>query len=299
MPAKGIAAHPIQTLREHATALEAAITLSLADPKPRYIHRLRTSTRRIEAQLALIGLLPDLPEHAQLARKVRKRLRRLRRAAGSVRDLDVQIDLVDGATPRRSENTSASDLEKEVRSLGRHLKRLREQKAGDLLHLLLKQQAKISLSLEDLLQRLEPAESVALTPAQISGLTRDWYIHNTPVSEPTNAGDADHLHAIRKSAKLARYIAESASPVSTLKVPVRTKATQMAQQFESLQQSGGTWHDLLTLSGIARKHLGKRSSLTEYFERQQQDSLAEYQKHLGSFPERSAPADRRPRKSGS
>lgn len=300
MPVKETAAYPIQILREHATALEAAITLSLADPKPRYIHRLRTSTRRIEAQLALIGLLPDLPEHAQLAGKVRKRLGKLRRAAGSVRDLDVQIDLAEGATPKTSKSKLAADLEKEVRSLSKYLKRLRDQEAVALLHLLTKRQAKISLSLEDLLQCLEPAGSVALTLAQLSGLTRDWYVHNTPA--PSNTGDPDYLHAIRKSAKLARYIAESATPVSagsTAKAAGRTKAAQLAQQFESLQQSGGTWHDLLTLAEIAREHLGKHSPLTEHFKQQKKNALAEYQKHLESFPERSALAVPRTRKAHS
>lgn len=292
MPVKETAAYPIQTLREHVTALEAAITLSLADPKPRYVHRLRTSTRRIEAQLALLGLLPDLPEHAKLAGKVRKRLGKLRRAAGSVRDLDVQIDLVEGAKPKTSKSKPAADLEKEARSLNKLLERLRDQEADALRHLLTKQQAKISLSLENLLQCLQPSESIALTPAHLSDLTREWYVHNTPVSERSNTDDPDHLHAIRKSAKLARYIAESATPVpaaSTGKAAGSPKTTQLAQQFEALQQSGGTWHDLLTLAEIAREHLGKHSSLTEHFGRQQQKSLAEYQKHLESFPQRSAP----------
>ena len=92
-------AHPIRTLREHVTALEAAITLCLADPAPKPVHRLRTSTRRIEAQLMLLELLPALPLHHKTAGKARRLLKKLRRAAGQVRDLDVQNDLIATETP--------------------------------------------------------------------------------------------------------------------------------------------------------------------------------------------------------
>ncbi len=89
-------AYPIRTLREHVTALEGAIMLVLVDSKKDSVHRLRTSTRRIEAQLELLSLLPDLPDYRRAAKKVRRPLKELRRAAGLVRDLDVQRGLVRG-----------------------------------------------------------------------------------------------------------------------------------------------------------------------------------------------------------
>ena len=123
------AAHPVRTLRELVTSLGAAITLVLADPKPRSIHDLRTGTRRIEAQLELLALLPDLPRHAKPAKKAGKLLRKVRRAAGSVRDLDVQRNIV------ASKSREAAELRKVtceigIRVTGKGVYRLRRAVGG-------------------------------------------------------------------------------------------------------------------------------------------------------------------------
>ncbi len=99
---------PVRTLREHVTALEAAMMVCLADPRPRAVHRLRTMTRRIEGQLALLAMLPA-SLCKQSAKKLRRILKKFRRAAGEVRDLDVQVDLIDGvesASPSKSSFTT-------------------------------------------------------------------------------------------------------------------------------------------------------------------------------------------------
>src|ERR1017187_7315792 len=87
-------AHPIQVLRDATTSLDAAILLCLADPEKSAVHRLRTTTRRIEAQLALLSMLPGLPPHEDEQRKVLRLIKKLRRSAGKVRDIDVQRDLI-------------------------------------------------------------------------------------------------------------------------------------------------------------------------------------------------------------
>lgn len=254
------AAHPVRTLRELVTSLEAAITQTLADPKPRPVHHLRTGTRRIEAQLELLTLLPDLPKHDKPARKARKQLRKLRRAAGRVRDLDVEQDLVE----------SRSDEASQLQSLFKHQRERAAQKLIDTLH---KHQAKLTRALENLLEALAPAESLTIPAAHLAKLTLDWYARNAPT-----AAKQDHrqLHSTRKAAKLARYISESATSAST---------RSLARTFESLQQSGGNWHDWLTLSGIAQHELGDSSRLAQTFTRRCERSLAKYQGHLKSLPE--------------
>lgn len=255
------AAHPVRTLRELVNSLGAAITLVLADPKPRSIHDLRTGTRRIEAQLELLALLPDLPRHAKPAKKAGKLLREVRRAAGSVRDLDVQRDIV----------ASKSKEAAKLRSL---LKHRRSKAAEKLLHTLHKHQAKLACALESLLEVLAPAESLTIPVEHLVALTLDWYARRA-----SSAGKQDNrrLHNIRKAAKLARYIAESA---------ISTPTRNLARTFESLQQSGGDWHDWHTLSGIAHRELGKSSRLAQDFGRRCEKSLANYQSHLKSLPEK-------------
>jgi len=258
-------ARPIQTLREQITNLEAAITVCLADPSPKPVHKLRTSTRRVEAQFTLLSLLPDLPSHRKPEKEARRLLKKLRRAAGTVRDLDVQIDLIE-------EKTSAS-TKKASDDLTEALRHQRVQAAVDLLRILNKHQGKLTRSLESLLEDLDPAKSQALPSTRLKSLVQDWFTQNIP--SETLPDDPDQLHAIRKTAKLARYIAETA-PKSA-----RTPR-KLAAAFESLQQSGGEWHDWLILSAIAYDKLGD-SPLTQAFRGNCKTALTNYRDHIQSF----------------
>ena len=271
MAADATAACPVRTLREMVTALEAAITLTIAEAKPKSVHKLRTTTRRIEAQLELLALVPNLPDHAKPAKKAKKLLKKLRRQAGRVRDLDVQRKLAQDQPPR---------LEKEARHLQKMFKRRRKDKADDLLDALDKYQPKLTRALEGLLDALSPAEAITLSAPQLIQLTLHWYRHNIPVIPPQ---DSDQLHAVRKSAKLARYMAESASPASK-SAKSNAAIARLARTFESLQQSGGDWHDWLTLSQIADREFGSSSQLTRSFTSQCEKSLAVYQRRLKSLP---------------
>jgi CHAD domain-containing protein len=253
------AAHPVPTLRKLVTELEAAITLTLADPKRKSVHRLRTTTRRIEAQLELLALLPDLPEHARPAKKARRLLRKLRRAAGRVRDLDVQRALIQ----------SRSHEALKLRAL---FKQQRGGAAESLLSTLHQYQSKLARALEELLKTLEPIESVTIPATHLVRLTLSWYADHA-----SSATQRDHrqLHDVRKAAKLARYIAESANAPASIR---------LARSFESLQQAGGDWHDWLTLSRIARRELGPASTLAQSFAGRCERSLSKYLTQLKAFP---------------
>jgi CHAD domain-containing protein len=268
MASSAITAHPIHTLRRLFTALEAAVAATLADPNPKAVHRLRTTTRRIEAQLELLSLLPDLPEHARPKAKTQKLLKQLRRAAGRVRDLDVQLKLTQSKSPR---------LHQELHQLESSFKRQRGEESKRLLRILRRHQEKLSRRFKTLLEALAPAETLGLPISRLTQLILRWYLHQTP----TTANSSSQLHTIRKAAKLARYMAESASP--TAKSP-RTPAARLALIFESLQQSGGIWHDWLTLSRIARRELGPSSSLSQSFASNCQESLASYRRDLKFQP---------------
>jgi CHAD domain-containing protein len=266
-------AHPIRTLREHVTALEAAITLCLADPTPKPVHRLRTSTRRIEAQLTLLELLPALPLHDKPTRKARGLLKKLRRAAGQVRDIDVQIDLIAAETP----DDAPKSIQKKSLQLRETLNHQRTAAAQRLIQILQKHQAKLALTLESLLTTLAPAEPLTIAPTQLTTLIHSWFTQNTPAEPASRDDDPEHLHAIRKTAKLARYLAENA-PKSA------HTPRKLARAFESVQQAGGDWHDWLILSTIARNELGKSSPLTESFANKCHSALAIYYRRLEALP---------------
>ena len=278
--------HPVQVLRQHVTALEAAMTVTLASPKKDAVHRIRTSTRRIEAQLALLSLLPGLPDHARAAEKVLRALGKLRREAGKVRDLDVQRKLLEDAPEQEGAavDLAASDrLQRRAKSLRRTLKGRRDERAERLQHSIQRRSRSISRKLEKLVSRLEPAEQTAISSAELAALTREWFRTNMPNADDITS--ADGLHSVRKAAKLARYIAESAVSSVGDQTKARTEsASDLSEQFASLQQSGGDWHDLLTLAETARHELGKRDPLTEELDRRCEAALGAYQQQLGHPP---------------
>ncbi len=265
-------AHPIATLRENTQSLEASVLVCLAKPGKKAVHALRTTTRRIEAQLELLSMLPDLPPHDKPRRKALRLLKKLRHAAGQVRDIDVQRDLIrDEAAQNGHANRS---LRKEARHLRRELKQQRDTEAGHLLDLLQKHRGKLPIVFGKLLHALAPAESLSLTEARLTSLVREWYAQH--IGDQTSAAPSQepaHLHQIRKHAKLARYLAESA-PQSA------ANARRLATHFENLQQAGGEWHDWLLLADIAAGELGKSAELPDLFSAHADHSLDLYKRRL-------------------
>ena len=267
-------AHPVQQLREAAASLEASVLLCLVRPGKVAVHRLRTSTRRVEAQLELLSMLPGLPPHQQPARRL---LKQLRQAAGQVRDIDVQRDLVRNeiaASKTGGAPSADGELRSEARLLRRALKRNGEEAADHLQRLLHKQRARLPLLFQELLDALAPAESVALSEAQMIALTRNCFQNRREPSLP-DAGPQDtaELHEIRKRAKLARYLAESA-PQSF------TEAHRLAARFAVLQQVGGEWHDWLILSEFTADELGALAVLSRRFAAHSSRARRAFQRRL-------------------
>jgi CHAD domain-containing protein len=264
-------AHPMQVLRETTTALEASILLCLAKPRKRAVHELRTATRRVEAQLELLSLLPGPPLHDEQRREALRLLKEVRHAAGQVRDIDVQRDLIrDEASGDQQAPRPDAELRKEARRLRSALSRKRDEKADRLLRLLHKQSAHLPLVFEELLDTLAPVNSITLTEAKLTSLVLKRYgrDHEVPASE-----DTAQLHEIRKRAKLARYLAESA-PESAI------AARRLAKQFEQLQQAGGQWHDWLILAQVAADDLGDTAQLPQRFAAHAERALRYFRRRI-------------------
>jgi CHAD domain-containing protein len=261
-----VATRPVETLRHHATALEAALAVCLGDPKAKPVHKLRTETRRIEAQLLLLDQMHVLPPFRKEAAKVRKHLKRLRRAAGRVRDLDVQCKLLE------KEETQA-DAKRDARAMAKLLMQRREEAVDELLEQLEKRQTKLTNALEALLEQLKPAAHLELAATELLAMIERQFRNNRElkVQEPTT----DQLHTLRKTAKVARYLAENA--------PGSRRAKQTAKQYESLQQAGGEWHDWMELTREAKEELGRYHALVDAFGRKCNRHLDQFHKLLQPF----------------
>lgn len=264
-------ASPVRTLREHVLALEGAIALCLDKPRPKAIHKVRTEARRIEAQLELLGLLKRLPSYrSEMGRSLRL-LKKIRRAAGRVRDLDVQRKLLKTHTAedeKQIEKHTDAKLN-ELAELG-ELRQIRKQRrkraARKLLKLLNKRQGKLAAAFDALLTALEPAQELQLPAAELLRLVDQHFrgTHALIIRHPSS----EHLHSIRKAARIARYQAELATNSAA--------ATRSAQRYEALQVAGGQWHDTLALASEAATELGDNHSIAVCFSQLRDQHLADY-----------------------
>jgi len=269
-------AYPLRTLRDATTSLEASILLCLARPRKTAVHRLRTSIRRVEAQLQLLSILTGLPPHQHQTGKALRLLKKLRRAAGKVRDIDVQRELLGiDAGSKKAARRLDPEIRKQSRELRRELKLKRGKHAEHLLQLLKKHQSDLPLLFEKLLAALAPAQSLTLSEGELTSLTRKWFEDRAHrrADLPSTPQTTQQLHEVRKRAKTARYLAESA--------PQSAKAAhRLAARFEKLQQAGGEWHDSLLLAEIAAHKLGASAKLPQSLDRKTGRALRIYQRHL-------------------
>lgn len=271
-------ARPVQTLREHATNFEAAISVCLGGATHKAVHKLRTESRRLEAQIALLNTLHGLPPHRTEAAKTLRHLKKLRQAAGKVRDLDVQTKLLEefaGQHKGGSQGEAHADNEQraaDLRNMMAPRERRREDAAEKLLKLLEKKQAKVTAALEALLKALKPAENMRLSGPELLGIVEKRFARNPALKRrrPSHEG----LHDVRKAAKQSRYMAETAES--------RTASTT-AKRYEDLQEAGGQWHDWLDLASAAKEELGGKHVVTREFKELRDRHLASYCAKLEQF----------------
>jgi CHAD domain-containing protein len=301
--------HPVAQLHERITRLDAAMVVCRAIPGKEPVHSLRKATRYVEAQLALLDLIPGLPSHTAEADKVRKRLRSVRRAAKSVRDFDVQRRLVKDDEPAKDtkgksagkngsangkntqaggkkqgkKNSPEAELRSEAQALAKYLKRQRDQDADKLTDLLDSEEQRLARALRQLETALESAEERTVPADRLATDIQRWFHAHTPRlaashdgKDPIQSLDEDALHTLRKTSKLCRYMAE-ALPESF------PTAQQLTSRYEEIQESGGQWHDWMLLRDIAVTRQGKRAALPQRYAEHRDQALARYQSHLADL----------------
>lgn len=268
-------AHPIQTLREHSTNFEAALAVCLAEPKLKAVHKLRTESRRLEAQIALLKAIPGLPPFRSEAVKALEQIKKLRQAAGRVRDLDVQTahlegfaEKLRGASSPEAEMHQLNDLERMVNKRAER----RTHAAEKLVAEITARQGKVAAGLEKLNSALKQAGRRSLRSADLLAIAERLF-QRTPALKKRKPS-ADDLHTVRKAAKQARYLAENAGA---------KQATEAAKRYEHLQELGGDWHDWLELTELARKELGKKSAVAGEFVALRERYLESFRAELANF----------------
>ena len=265
---------PMATLKTLANVLMDAIAACLNDASAKQVRVVRTTSRRIEAQLKLLNLLPNVPDHRKPAKRLRKQLRALRRATGQVRDLDVwsrTLGVGREEMPELWQQGENVQVQQEGRKLEEQLTKRREILVKRLLLLLKKREGEVARDLEDLIKALSAGGDLSLSETRLVERMLAWFEAQVP--NPATARSEEEMHEVRKTAKLVRYVLESAP------APAR-KAQKLAETFHALQQRGGHWHDLLTLTKQTRRRKGKKSALKTHINWLLQESLTQYRAAL-------------------
>lgn len=196
--------------------------------RPQDVHSFRTRTRRL--QVLLMELDPS-PQRRH--RKLLKLLGKIRKRAGKLRDLDVQLAALRSfkspGEPRRK--TQLTNQLIEMRD--RQEKKLRKMLDKDTVSDLRKQLKRAAVNFHP-----EHSRDPLLVARKMLG--------SMDSAEGINAA---LLHEYRIRTKRARYAAEFADP--------STESQQFIAGIKRVQDVLGDWHDWLTLTENARKHLGE------------------------------------------
>lgn len=262
--------YPVANLRGEVSGLETVMAQVMARPRKEAVHRLRSTTRRIEAHLEVVEELAHRDSGFRVVvgemPRVRKLLHRVRRAAGRVRDVDV-------ARERAKEFTAgevAPGIRREAGDLRKKLKGERKREGQDLLALLKGPGLKLQPSLEQLVDALEPVSEVGMSAVELEALTRAWYERQLKAAG-LEKRQVNRMHWIRKSAKLARYMAETGL------------AARVVREFATVQTAGGQWHDCLNLLDMARERLGKRSELVLLLDKREAAACSAFEAQLSRW----------------
>ncbi|MFY9740652.1 MAG: CHAD domain-containing protein [Candidatus Sulfotelmatobacter sp.] len=195
--------------------------------RPQNVHGFRTGTRRL--QILLIELAPH-PDRKH--KKLLKSLGRIRKRAGKLRDLDVQLSALRSFKSPGEPRRKTQLINQLIELRDRQEKKLRKTLDKDTVRDLRKQLKRTAKDFS--LEKARDPLSVART---ILGS-----MDRAPI-------DAALLHQYRIRTKRARYAAEFAKPSD--------EAQQFIAGIKRVQDALGDWHDWLTLTENAQKHLGE------------------------------------------
>ncbi len=220
--------------------LSKAVSKVLDDPKPKSVHRLRSTIRRIESFVGYANLDIGKKEERSL-----EKLTDLRKRAGKVRDLDVQIDLLGtlgNGSATKDRKTLAELLEKkrdrQAKRLDSAVKKIHEAKFFSRLDRI----AEHASALQDGKNRSQaPLEEAK---AQLAAIGKDF--------GPSQTMKPSRLHGVRVALKRIRYMAELAEE--------STEQKDLMRELKSVQDALGEWHDWHELTERAEKHFSDRAS---------------------------------------
>jgi CHAD domain-containing protein len=224
--------------------LLAALSKVLDNAKPKSVHRLRTTIRRIESLVSYAN-----PQISKKEQRTLEKIADLRKHAGKVRDLDVQSDLlgalVNGSTAKDRRilaNLMEKKRSQQARRLESAIKKMHDAKFFGRLDRIA-EQAGVPQDRKN--RPLAPLEEAS---AQLMEMAKDF----GPGQALGQTIKPSRLHEIRIALKRIRYLAELAEESPEQK--------DFMRELKSTQDAIGHWHDWQELTERAEKRFSDRAS---------------------------------------
>jgi CHAD domain-containing protein len=214
------------------------------------VHTLRVATLRLKAEIDFRLLGHDTAvSMSDSAKRWKKEARKLRRVLGPVRDTDVHLEVLEtlrGPNVRAGEESQLTQAcMQEIEELKERLHEERNSAEKELLAEIENRRGRLdraSTKLEDTF-----ANHSEWTDGDRSRLIRGIV---AGLAAEVAGLSGETLHAFRKQAKTARYLADVSAKRDT-------RITRQAALLKSMQNAVGKWHDLQTLAERAEEILGK------------------------------------------
>ncbi|WP_353813850.1 CHAD domain-containing protein [Agromyces sp. SYSU T00266] len=276
----------VVALRAVRDRLRGFLPGALAD-EPDALHQLRTNVRRLRSVLAAYGAVLDV----SVVTGLRRRLRELGQELGTVRDLEVRVQVAEAALADGDEaGRFASEAQRE---------RVRgilvddERAAHDLAHARFVERQELPRAVE----RLEELDRVLAAPPFTQRATRDvtTELGRLLGREAERAGrrahrlpdqpSLDELHDLRKASRRLRYAAEALS-----EAPVRLfgqRAADLADAGDDIHDVLGDHRDELLFAEHLRRaaaHAAHAGEPADVLQRLAEDADARAAAHLAELP---------------
>jgi CHAD domain-containing protein len=232
-------ADELERARKAVRELSKTLKSLPIDPPPEEVHRLRTTTRRVEAIVSVLAQV-----EGKESRRVLKSIEPIRKAAGGVREMDVMI-----VNARKLARYMAGDS---LTRLLEHLQISRQQNAEVLRRVLGRRRDLARENLKQYSRFIRSALAPEKKVVSLNGLPARSHegVHSAAIKVVRELGewppfDAENIHAFRLKVKELRYILQLSADADS----------GLVETLGNVQRRIGDWHDWQQLEEIARELL--------------------------------------------
>jgi CHAD domain-containing protein len=227
----------LERARKAVRELSKTLRSLPADPPNEAVHKLRTSTRRVEA---IVAALPQL--EGKESRRLLKSIEPIRKATGGVRDMDVMI----GNARKLVRHTAGDSLTRLVEQLNI----ARQHSAVELRRAIGGKRGKALENLKEYSQLIRSALKQAVRTVSANGSAHNDGIQSAAGNVVRELGEwpplnQENIHAFRLKVKQLRYILQLSADANS----------GLAEALVNVQRRIGDWHDWHQLHEIASQIL--------------------------------------------